>query len=63
MRYYNKNIGGVDRMDQNISYYGLAVRSKKWWMSFVIFIPDLAVQIFGFYIDLPLAMATSLWIS
>ena len=25
VRYYNKNRGGVDRIDQNISYYRIAV--------------------------------------
>ena len=44
VRYYNKNMGGVDRMDQNISYYRIAVRSKKWWLPFFMFMPDAAVQ-------------------
>lgn len=28
---YNKNMGGVDRMDQNVSTYRIGIRSKKWW--------------------------------
>ena len=28
---YNKAMGGVDRMDQNISYYMTNIHSKKWW--------------------------------
>ena len=28
---YNRNMGGIDRMDQNIDNYRLDVRSKKWW--------------------------------
>ena len=28
---YNKNMGGVDRMDENISAYRINIRSKKWW--------------------------------
>ena len=28
---YNNNIGGVDRMDQNISVYRISIRSRKWW--------------------------------
>jgi hypothetical protein len=28
---YNKNMGGVDRMDQNVSMLRMAIRSKKWW--------------------------------
>ena len=37
-------MGGLDRMDQNISSYCIALRSKKWWMTFFMFIPDTAVQ-------------------
>ena len=32
VRYYNQNMSGVDRMDQNISFYRISVRAKKWWM-------------------------------
>ena len=28
---YNKNMGGVDRMDQNIENLRIGIRSKKWW--------------------------------
>ena len=28
---YNKIMGGVDRMDQNIGAYMINIRSKKWW--------------------------------
>ena len=28
---YNKGMGGVDRLDQNISSYMIGHRSKKWW--------------------------------
>ena len=35
---------GVDRIDENISYYRTPVRSKKWWIPFFIFMPDSAVQ-------------------
>lgn len=27
---YNQTIGGVDRMDQNISAYMINIRNKKW---------------------------------
>ena len=27
---YNKNMGGVDRMDQNIGAYRISIRSRKW---------------------------------
>ena len=28
---YNKTMGGVDRMDQNIGAYMINIRRKKWW--------------------------------
>ena len=30
---YNKGMGGVDRLDQNISSYMIGYHSKKWWWS------------------------------
>ena len=27
---YNKNMGGTDRMDQNINAYRVSIRGKKW---------------------------------
>jgi len=41
---YNKNMGGVDRMDQNISQYRIGIRGKKWFSSIVLYIIDIAVQ-------------------
>ena len=29
--FVNKGMGGVDRLDQNISLYMISHRSKKWW--------------------------------
>ena len=37
-------MGGVDRMDENTSHYRIAVRPKKWWIPFFMFMPDAAVQ-------------------
>lgn len=37
---YNKYMGGVDRMDQNIHNYRISVRSKKWWWSLFAFCLD-----------------------
>ncbi|KAI5695577.1 hypothetical protein M8J76_004594 [Diaphorina citri] len=31
IKYYNKNMGGTDRLDQNVSRYRSNIRSKKWW--------------------------------
>lgn len=29
---YNKNMGGVDELDQSISLYRIAIHGKKWWL-------------------------------
>jgi DNA excision repair protein ERCC-6 len=44
INHYNKTMGGIDRMDQNIAKYRIAIRSKKWWWSIFAFCLDLAVQ-------------------
>ena len=41
---YNKTVGGVDRMDQNIGAYMINIRSKKWWWPLFRFGVDLAVN-------------------
>lgn len=41
---YNASMGGVDRMDQNISEYRIAMRSKKWWWPFFAYCLDVAMQ-------------------
>ena len=41
---YNKNMGGVDRMDENISAYRINIRSKKWWWPIATFLFDVAVN-------------------
>ena len=41
---YNKSMGGVDRMDQNIGAYMINIRSKKWWWPLFQFCVDLAVD-------------------
>ncbi|XP_046401626.1 piggyBac transposable element-derived protein 3-like [Ischnura elegans] len=28
---YNRYMGGTDRMDENVSYYRIGIRGKKWW--------------------------------
>ena len=42
--HYNKTMGGVDRLDQNISQYRSASRSKKWWWPIFNYCLDLCVQ-------------------
>lgn len=41
---YNQNMGGVDRMDQNVSQYRISIRGKKWYSCIVSYSIDLAVQ-------------------
>ena len=41
---YNKSMGGVDRMDQNISTYMINLRSKKWWWPLFRFVIDAAAN-------------------
>ena len=41
---YNKTVGGVDRMDQNIGAYMINICSKKWWWRLCRFCVDLAVN-------------------
>lgn len=37
-------MGGVDRSDQNISLYRIAIRGKKWYFSLITHCIDLAIQ-------------------
>ena len=41
---YNKNMGGVDRMDQNIGAYRISIRSGKWWWPLFAYLLDVAMQ-------------------
>lgn len=41
---YNANMGGVDRMDQNISKYRTAIRGKKWYSSLFTYLLDASVN-------------------
>ena len=41
---YNNNMGGVDRMDQNISVYRISIRSRKWWWPLFAYLLDVAMQ-------------------
>ena len=40
---YNQFMGGVDRSDQLLSYYGFADRTVKWWRREVFYLLDMAV--------------------
>ena len=41
---YNKGMGGVDHLDQNISSYMIGHHSKKWWWPVFGFCLDLSVN-------------------
>lgn len=41
---YNKFMGGVDRCDENISYYRTSIRGKKWYFCLIAYCLDLSVQ-------------------
>jgi len=41
---YNKYMGGVDRMDENIDRYRISIRSKKWWWAPFAFCIDTSIH-------------------
>jgi DNA excision repair protein ERCC-6 len=41
---YNKTMGGVDRMDQNIGSYRCSIRGRKWWFSIFVFLVEASLQ-------------------
>lgn len=41
---YNNYMGGVDRMDENISLYRVGVRGKKWWFPIFTWLLDTAIH-------------------
>ena len=41
---YNKTMGGVDLMDQNVSCYRINIRTKKWWWPYFAYCLDVAIQ-------------------
>ena len=43
VRNYNCHMGGVDRLDQNISCYRISLRKKKWWFSLFTWLLDATV--------------------
>ena len=44
VKVYNEHMGGVDRMDQNISKYRIGIRGKKWYFSLFSYMVDVAVN-------------------
>lgn len=41
---YNNSMGGTDLMDENISRYRIAFRSKKWWWCLFTWLIDATIQ-------------------
>lgn len=44
IKVYNEHMGGVDRMDQNIAKYRIAIRRKKWYACIVTYCIDVAIN-------------------
>ncbi|KAJ8872952.1 hypothetical protein PR048_026568 [Dryococelus australis] len=40
---YNKNMGGVDKLDQLVSYYRIMINSRKWTLRMLFHVVDLAI--------------------
>lgn len=41
---YKQGMGGVDRVDENISLYRIGMRGKKWWSCIFTWMIDVAIQ-------------------
>ena len=44
IKQYNCYMGGVDRLDQNISLYRIAIRGKKWYIPLLFYFIDVALN-------------------
>ena len=41
---YNKNMGGVDRADENIAHYRIAIRGKKWYFPILSYLINISMN-------------------
>ena len=41
---YNRNMGGTDRMDQDINQYRISIRGKKWYWAILTWLIDAAIN-------------------
>ena len=44
VKVYNEHMGSMDRMDQNVTKYQVAVRGKKWYWCLILYMLDAAVN-------------------
>jgi len=44
VKHCNANMGGTDRMDQNVGCYRISIRSKKWWWPLFNYMLNVSVQ-------------------
>lgn len=44
IKYYNINMGGVDRLDQNVSQYRSTIRGKKWYIPIIIYLLNVSMN-------------------
>ena len=44
IKLYNENMGGVDRMDQTVSKYRIAMRGKKWYFRLISYMLDTSIN-------------------
>ena len=44
IKLYNEHMGGVDRMDQNLSKYRIAMRGKKWYLCRISCMLDVSIN-------------------
>jgi hypothetical protein len=41
---YNKNMGGTDRMDEDVNHYRIEIRSKKWYWPILTWLFDVSMN-------------------
>ena len=44
IKLYNEHMGGVDRMDQNVSKYRIGLRGKKWYWCLISYMLDVSIN-------------------
>lgn len=44
VKFYNSNMGGTDRMNQNVNAYRISIKGKKWYWCIFTWLLDVALQ-------------------